>query len=145
MTTELEKTELEIAKLKLAQEKHKLEQMQKRQKVVDGLGQGAAAVSGVVGASALLTARVVKAITSVVLWTLAGGVAVYIYTAVRLLFGERFQCRTYPYGTFFERVGCILGASHDGLMLFTSIGAVVGTTVGIYTVLKRSPSSTSGG
>lgn len=144
MNTELEKTELEIAKLKLAQEKHKLEQLQKRQRVVDGLGQGAAAVGGAVGASVLLTARIVKAITSVVLWTLAGGVAVYIFTAVKLLFSERFQCRTYPYETFFERVGCILGANHDGLMLLTSIGAVVGTAVGIYTALRRSPRPTSG-
>lgn len=46
MTTELEKTQLEIARLQLEQEKHKLAQLQKRQKVVEGLGTGAAAVGG---------------------------------------------------------------------------------------------------
>ncbi|MDE2414592.1 MAG: hypothetical protein KGM60_07520 [Comamonadaceae bacterium] len=49
MTTELEKTQLEIAKLQLEQERHKLAQMQQRQKVVSGLGQGAVAVGGAVG------------------------------------------------------------------------------------------------
>lgn len=49
MTTqsELEKTQLEIARLQLEQERHKLAQMQKRQKVVSELGQGAAAAGGV--------------------------------------------------------------------------------------------------
>ena len=45
--TELEKTQLEIARLQLEQERHKLAQMQKRQKVVSELGQGAVAVGGV--------------------------------------------------------------------------------------------------
>lgn len=47
MQTELEKTQLEIAKLQLEQERHKLGQMKKRRKVVDDLGSGAAAVGGV--------------------------------------------------------------------------------------------------
>ena len=46
MTTELEKTQLEIARLQLEQERHKLAQLQKRQRVVDDLGQGTVAVSG---------------------------------------------------------------------------------------------------
>lgn len=46
MTTELEQTQLEIAKLQLEQERHKLAQMQKRQRVAEGLGQGAATVGG---------------------------------------------------------------------------------------------------
>lgn len=56
MTTELEKTQLEIARLQLEQEKHKLAQLQKRQKVVDGLGQSSVAVgrAAVAGGSAVL-------------------------------------------------------------------------------------------
>ena len=46
MTTELEKTQLEIARLQLEQERQKLARMQRRQQAVDGLGQGAAAVGG---------------------------------------------------------------------------------------------------
>ena len=70
--TELEKTELEIAKLKLAQEKHKLEQMQKRQKVVDGLGQGAAAVGGAAksGVQWVLTRAIIFTIWVVALFVI---------------------------------------------------------------------------
>lgn len=46
MTTELEQTQLEIAKLQLEQERHKLAQMKKRQRVADDLSQGAVAVGG---------------------------------------------------------------------------------------------------
>ena len=45
--TELEKTQLEIAKLQLEQEKHKLAQMHRRTEAVSDLGRGAAAVGGV--------------------------------------------------------------------------------------------------
>ena len=44
MTTELEKTQLEIARLQLEQERHKLAGLQMRQKVVNNLAQGAVAV-----------------------------------------------------------------------------------------------------
>lgn len=46
MSTELEQTQLEIAKLQLEQERHKLAQMEKRQRVADDLSQGAMAVGG---------------------------------------------------------------------------------------------------
>ena len=49
MTTELEKTQLEIARLQLEQERHKLAGLQMRQKVVNNLAQGAVAVGGAVG------------------------------------------------------------------------------------------------
>jgi len=49
MTTEVEKTQLEIARLQLEQERYKLVRLQKRQKVVNDLGQSAVAVGGAVG------------------------------------------------------------------------------------------------
>ena len=57
MQTELEKTQLEIAKLQLEQERHKLGQMKKRQRVVDDLGSGAAAVGGAAAKGAGMAAR----------------------------------------------------------------------------------------
>lgn len=56
MQSELEKTQLEIAKLQLARERHKLEQIQQRHKLMGGLGNGAAVVGGAAlkGGSAVL-------------------------------------------------------------------------------------------
>lgn len=45
--SELEKTQLEIAKLQLEQEKHKLAQMQRRSEAVGSLGRGTKSVLGV--------------------------------------------------------------------------------------------------
>ena len=116
--TELEKTELEIAKLKLAQEKHKLEQMQKRQKVVDGLGQGAAAVGGaaksgvqwVLGATAL-----------VLLGAILGPIMVAVYILTRF----DIQCVAFPDAGFLERVGCTLGEHHSLLIWSPVIGVAL--------------------
>lgn len=43
MQSELEKTELEIAKVKLEQKRHKLAALRQRKKAMDGIGQGAVA------------------------------------------------------------------------------------------------------
>lgn len=58
MADELEKTQLEIARLQLEQEKHKLAQMQRRSEAVSGLGRGAAKVgewAAMVGLWAVMT------------------------------------------------------------------------------------------
>ena len=105
MTTELEKTELEIAKLKLAQEKHKLEQMQKRQKVVDGLGQGAAAAGGA-------AKRGVQWVLGVTALVLLGAILGPIMVAMHVLLRSKIQCSSFPDAGFLDRVGCTLGEHH---------------------------------
>ena len=123
MNTELEKTELEIAKLKLAQEKHKLEQLQKRQRVVDGLGQGAAAVGGVA-----------KSGVRWVMWVVVGAVVGLLTSVIaRLVIGlvfDGFSC-PYPYTTLAENIGCFLGGIPPDefvalAMVLSPVGAYIG-------------------
>lgn len=115
--TELEKTELEIAKLKLAQEKHKLEQLQKRQRVVEGLGQGAAAVGG----AAKSGVRWVLGVTALVLFgAIFGPIAVAGYVLLR----SEIRCPSFPYAGFLERIGCTLGEHHAILTWSPVLGVV---------------------
>lgn len=117
--TELEKTELEIAKLKLAQEKHKLEQLQKRQKVVDGLGQGAAAVGGAAKSGAQWVLYVVFGVT-------VGALLGWVAAAFTVLVDTGVQCAAYPDADLLYRMGCALGSGHTRLVVSSLIAAVVG-------------------
>lgn len=102
MTTELEKTQLEIARLQLEQERYKLAGLQKRQKVVDNLAQGAVAAGGSVvkGGSAVL-----RYLGRWLLWALV------VETCVVVLFGA--AALFSPSGRGFGwDLGVRLGAMH---------------------------------
>lgn len=129
MTTtqsELEKTQLEIAKLQLEQERHKLTQMQRRQGVVDGLGQGAVA-AGEATKSGLLWA------TYVVVSSLLMGAGSGLFAAAFMLMTTPKLCRAYPDADLLYRIGCEVGSKAG---LFLAI-AVAGAAYGAYEGHKR--------
>lgn len=124
MPTELEKTQLEIAKLQLEQERHKLAQMQKRQKVVNDLGSGAAAVGGATVSVAwwLFWVFAGAVVTGVSAW-----VGACLWALVR---AEKPLCRTYPDADLLYRIGCALGESEPAWMIHAV--TVVGVLYGMY-------------
>jgi len=118
--TELEKTQLEIAKLQLEQEKHKLAQMQKRQKVVDDLGQGAVAVGG----------AAVKGGSAVVRW--AGrwiGYAVVLELLVIAVASIFIFKSLPPNGEFGWALGHFLGSVHAVNIITVIVCATIATAL----------------
>lgn len=112
--TELEKTQLEIAKLQLEQERHKLAQLQKRQRVVDDLGQGTVAVGGaaVRGVAWVAKLAVFAAVGAVVGMTVAALIILKNVSA--------------PDGlSWLEGVGYRLGAHHTALMVSAFLGVLL--------------------
>lgn len=102
--TELEKTQLEIARLQLEQERHKLAQMQKRQKVVSELGQGAVTVGG---AAAKGSKAVLQYIGRWLLW------AAFLEGTVLVVFGLVAAFTSVDNGNgFLWNLGLRLGANH---------------------------------
>ncbi len=119
MQTELEKTQLEIAKRQLEQERHKLAQMQRRQGVVDGLGQGAVAVGGATRSGLLWAAYVA-------LGAVLGGAAGGIGSVVWMLITKGAVCRAAPNADFLYRVGCATGENSVVLLLSIALGLASG-------------------
>lgn len=112
--TELEKTQLEIAKLQLEQERHKLGQMKKRQKVVDDLGAGAAMVGGAAAKGAGWA--VFTALAAL------GGLAVGLVIGALLILNNVDA----PAGLgWLEGVGYRLGAHQTGLIVSALLGVVL--------------------
>ena len=114
MQTELEKTQLEIAKLQLEQERHKLGQRKKRQKVVDDLGSGAAVVGGAAAKGAV--------------WVVFAALAALGGLAMGLVIGALLILNNVdaPVGlSWLEGVGYRLGAHQTQLIVSALIGVVL--------------------
>lgn len=112
--TELEKTQLEIARLQLEQERHKLTQMQKRQKAVSELGQGAVAAGGVVVKGVGWVAYAAMLMIAGLIVGLVGGALIILgHTDA-------------PAGlTWLEGVGYRLGANQTELIVSALAGVVI--------------------
>ena len=109
--SELEKTQLEIAKLQLEQERRKLAGMQRRSEAVGSLGRGAKNVLEVGVALALLLA------IGAVLGVLGAGIAIYKL--------ELSNCgATYPGADALYLIGCAYGQNRGLTMAAAAIGAV---------------------
>lgn len=123
MQTELEQTQLEIAKLQLEQERRKLAGLQKRQRVADNLGAGATAVGGAAKGG-------LRWLFFVLLGALGGGVFGWLAAAAVAVVTSQRVCRTYPDADLMYRVGCALGERADMLLLFAAISAAYGVYAG---------------
>lgn len=131
MQTELEQTQLEIAKLQLEQEHRKLAGLQKRQRVVDDLGAGAAAVGG--AAKSGLRWAVILALGAVAGAIIGVGV-VALMGAAAALGGN--GCAAYPNADLWYRVGCVLG-ERQPLMAWFGVGGFLLGIVLTYREFRR--------
>lgn len=122
-STELEKLQVETARLRLEQERRKLAQMQRRQQVVDDLGQGAAAVGGAV-------ARGVKWALSVVITSLLGGALFPVFLLMSMGKNREPLCKAYPDADFLYTIGCAVGENQWRFATFVVAGLVIGAVVG---------------
>lgn len=126
MTTELEKTQLEIARLQLEQERHKLAGLQMRQKVVTNLAQGAVAVGGAVGKGG---STLVRYVGRWLLWALV------VETCVVILLGASAWFSPSGLGFWWD-LGVRLGAMHAPNLI---------TVFGVPTILAFFPFAQLGG
>lgn len=120
--SELEKTQLEIAKLQLEQERRKLAGMQRRSEAVGSLGRGAKKVADQIGSVVL----------GALGGALGGGVCV---AAIRLIFRADSSgglCPAFPDADLLYRIGCALGAEGWVILPFAAVSAVYGA----YTSLR---------
>ena len=109
--TELEKTQLEIAKLQLEQERRKLAGMQRRSEAVGSLGRGVKNVLGVGVALVLLLAM------GAVLGVLGAGMAIN-------MLGLSNCGATYPGADALYLIGCAYGQNQALTTAAAAIGAV---------------------
>ena len=126
MTTELEKTQLEIARLQLEQDRHKLAGLQMRQKVVNNLAQGAVAVGGAVGKGGSTLLRYVGRWLT---WALVVETCIVVLLGAATLFS--------PSGLgFWWDLGVKLGSMHAPNLI---------TVFGVSTILAFFPFAQLGG
>ena len=126
---ELEKTQLEIAKLQLEQERHKLGQLQERQRVIDDLSAGAVVVGG--------AAKKGVAWVAMALALSVAGSAVFLLVAATHVIMEKGLQAPYPGAPILEQIGYTLGGGHTILVWAGMLGLLWGPAALIYEGLRR--------
>lgn len=119
--SELEKTQLEIAKLQLEQERRKLAGMQRRSEAVGSLGRGAKK-AGI---------RLLATLAGMLFGALQGALATSLFTVINRAMGEGL-CPAYPDAELTYRVGCALGSGSTGI----AAGVVICIVWGGYKAYK---------
>lgn len=122
MGNELEQTQLEIAKLQLEQERHKLAQMKKRQRVADDLSQGAVAVGGA-------AVRAGSAAGAIVLSAVAGGILGMVAAAAYSVLDGALNATPAGASTLYQ-MGFALGQHQNELVIFGLVGLGIGAYFG---------------
>lgn len=116
MQPEIDKIQLEIAKLQLERER-------RRHEAADTLKRGATAAGSTIGSA-------LKWVMWVVLGAVLGGAAGWIVAAVWSVLRHDFQCRGFPDADFLFSVGCIVGADQLVITLTALTMVIIGAVVG---------------
>ena len=120
--TELEKTQLEIARLQLEQEKHKLAQMQRRSEAVSGLERGEEGGGGVEKTALWALFVALGAALGAAVGSLSSAAVFAVISSA--------SCRAVPGADLLYRVGCAVGEKSGMVALVAIIGVAYGAYEG---------------
>ena len=118
MQPEIDKIQLEIAKLQLERERER-----RRHEAADTLRRGATVAGSTVGSA-------LKWMLYVALGAILGGAAGWIVAAVWSVLRHDFQCRGFPDADLLFSVGCIVGADQLVVALTALTVMIIGAVVG---------------